>query len=420
MNEALVEYLRRDDEEALDEAESASQAKPDGKGSHQPLIIYDAGDIDPTKIPRREWLLGRTFCRKFLSGLVGAGGDGKTAARYTQYLAVAAGRDDLTGERVWQRCRVLIVCLEDSLEEVQRRIAAACLHHKVTREEIKGWLFYCCPRGLKLLTADRSGNRDLGPLYEELRDKIRLFAPGLVGIDPFIKSHSSEENDNNAIDEVCIHLSNIADEFNIADDLIHHTRKGAATPGDADRSRGASAAVDAMRIVSTVTRMTESEQDTFGITKEERESLIRLDDAKINLTPRSAEAMWFKLVGVPLNNGADSYPAGDNVQTVERWYPPDIFANGSTAIWNTIIDEIDKGIGTGQRYSNANNATDRAAWRIVVKYIDRTEKQARAIINTWVKTQVLIAEPYDDPIERKQLKGLNANPAKRPGNELRS
>jgi hypothetical protein len=46
------------------------------------IEVHDAGDIDPTAIPPRGWLLGTTFCRKFISGLVAEGTAGKTAIRY--------------------------------------------------------------------------------------------------------------------------------------------------------------------------------------------------------------------------------------------------------------------------------------------------------------------------------------------------
>src|ERR1700737_1309146 len=89
-----------------------------GKEEVEPLEIldfvkvHDAGDIDVAKIPPRGWLLGTTFCRKFISGLIAEGGAGKTAIRYVQYLAAASGRP-ITGEHVHVRSRVLIVCLED-------------------------------------------------------------------------------------------------------------------------------------------------------------------------------------------------------------------------------------------------------------------------------------------------------------------
>ena len=56
---------------------AASWTEPDNK----PIKVHDAGDIDVTKIPPRGWLLGVSFCRKFISGLVAEGGGGKTAIR---------------------------------------------------------------------------------------------------------------------------------------------------------------------------------------------------------------------------------------------------------------------------------------------------------------------------------------------------
>jgi hypothetical protein len=84
-------------------------------------------------------------------------------------------------------------------------------------------------------------------------------------------------------------------------------------------------------------------------------------------------------------------------------------------VWNTIIDEIDAGMPNGVRYSNAARAQDRAAWPVVVKHLARTEAQAKQIIATWVRNGVLISETYHDATERKDRKGLWANPTKRPG-----
>ena len=52
---------------------AASWTEPDNK----PIKVHDAGDIDVTKIPPRGWLLGVSFCRKFISGLVAEGGAGR-------------------------------------------------------------------------------------------------------------------------------------------------------------------------------------------------------------------------------------------------------------------------------------------------------------------------------------------------------
>ena len=90
---------------------------------------WDAGD-DTELPPPRGWLLGNVFCRGFLSSLLADGGVGKTAVRYAQFLSLATGRA-LTGEHVFQRCRVLIVSLEDDDHELRRRILAARLHHNI-------------------------------------------------------------------------------------------------------------------------------------------------------------------------------------------------------------------------------------------------------------------------------------------------
>jgi AAA domain len=403
---------------------TVEHCSPNGKDDEPPhatphkIEMHDAGDIDIAKIPPRGWLLGVSFCHKFPSGLIGEGGAGKTAIRYAQYVAVATAKP-ITEEYIHLRCRVLIVCLEDDLNEVERRIGAAMLHHRINREVLKGWLLYCAPKGLKLLQTDPHGGSAIGELYTELMTIVRARDIDLVSIDPFVKAHGVPENDNNLIDQVCIMLADIAEKHNCAIDLISHARKGQATPGDAERERGASSKKDAGRLMRTATGMSEAEAETFGISVDERKSLIRIDDAKVNLTPCSADPMWFKLVGVPLGNHTAEYPSGDNVQAAKRWFPPDNFAV-NTNVLNAIIDEIDRGLENGQRYSNANNATARAAWKVIVRHIDRTEKQARAMVNTWVKTKVLIAADYDDPVERKSLKGLRANAAKRPGQEVRS
>ena len=62
---------------------------------------------------------------------------------------------------------------------------------------------------------------------------------GLVPIDPFIKTHGADENDNSAIDAVCTLLTGLAIEMHIAVDVLHHDSKGGAQgdPGGHPRAR---------------------------------------------------------------------------------------------------------------------------------------------------------------------------------------
>jgi AAA domain len=375
---------------------------------------WDAG-LDDGEIEPRAWLLANTFCRRVVSSLIAAGGVGKTALRVAQGLSLAAGRS-LTGEHVFQQCHVLIVSLEDDADEMRRRVRAAMLHHSVSRDDVKGWLFLAAPgaKGWKLATTV-DGVHTAGMLEARLIEVIKLRTIDVVIIDPFVKAHAVEENANNAIDFVAGILAKIAVEHDCAVDVPHHISKGPADAGNADRGRGASAFKDAARLVYTLAPMLEDEAKGFGISEPERRSLIRMDSAKVNIAPPAAGAKWFRLVGVPLGNATDLYPHGDEVQTVEPWEPPDTWAGISNLALNAALTEIDQGMPDGRRFSDAGAAKALAAWRIVHKHApDKTEQQCREIIRTWVKNGVLFTQEYQNPTRGEAAIGLRLNAAKRP------
>jgi RecA-family ATPase len=218
---------------------------PNGSaGSTIGLGEWDVG-LDDRPIPPRGWLLGNQFCRRTVSALIGAGAAGKTSLRILQYLSLASGQK-LSGEHVFRRSRVLVLCLEDDEDELRRRIKAAMLHHGIARSETAGWLFCAAPRGLKLAEM-QDGKVEPGPLDALIRNVIERRAIDLVALDPFIKIHSVPGNDNEAIDIVMTMLAAIAIDCDVAVDVTQHTRKGAASPGDADQGRGGGSMKDAAR-----------------------------------------------------------------------------------------------------------------------------------------------------------------------------
>src|SRR5262249_5534166 len=205
---------------------------------------WDAGD-DLELPPPGGWLVGNVFARGFISSLFAEGGTGKTALRYAQLLSLATG-NSLTGEHVFQRCRVLIVSLEDDANELRRRILAATLHHRINRCELQGWLFLAAPGAAagKLMQLDAKGRIQRGDLADALESVAVNRRIDIISLDPFVKAHSVDENSNSAIDDVAQVLSDLAAKHDIAVDIPHHTRKGSADPGNAERGRGASAAKD--------------------------------------------------------------------------------------------------------------------------------------------------------------------------------
>ena len=381
----------------------------------EPLGEWDAG-TDTADIPPRGWLLGNIFCRRFISSVIAEGGVGKSALRLLQLLSLAIGRS-LTGEHVFTRCRVLIVSLEDNADELRRRLRAACRHHGVGQAELSGWLYLAAPgaSGGKLVTLDPHGRPILDRLAGKLARTITKRGIDIVSLDPFVKAHAVEENNNNMIDEVVSVLANMAEQFDIAVDVPHHAAKGAPDPGNANRGRGASAMKDAGRLIYTLTSMSLEEGQAFGLSEVERRHLIRLDSAKVNITPHMGDAKWFRLVGVEIGNASNLYPHGDQVQTVEPWTPPDTFAGLSNLMIGAILNDIDAGLPDGNRYTDAPRIFERAAWRVIVKHAPATsEGAARKIIKVWTMSGLLVRRGYENPNTRKAVNGFWVNPAKRP------
>jgi hypothetical protein len=380
-----------------------------------PLGEWDAG-LDNELIPPRGWLLGNSFCRQNVSSLLGDGAIGKSTLRYTQLISLAANRS-LTGEYVFQRCRVLIVSMEDGTDELRRRIKASRLHHGVELSEVKGYLFLSAPgiKAGKLMGIDSRGRIAHGSLAEKLSETIIRRQIDIISLDPFIKTHGVGENDNTAIDKVVQVLTDLAIKHDIAVDVPHHMSKGTSDPGNAKRGRGASAAKDAFRLVYTLTAMEPEEAKGYGVSEAERRRLVRMDSGKVNIAPPSDDASWFKLVGVRIGNPTDRYPNGDEVQAIEPWLPPEAFADISVVQVNQILNDIDAGLPDGNRYTDAPNATERAAWRVIVKIIPKKpEGVARKIIRMWRASGLLVLRDYHNAAARKDIKGLWVDNEKRP------
>src|SRR5262249_55297201 len=303
------------------------------------------------------------------------------------------------------------------LEELKRRILAAMIYHNISYDELAGWLFYCSPgrAGGKLMTLDARGRAVEGKLTGKIENVVKARKIDMVMLDPFVKSHSVEENHNTLIDEVAQLLTDMASKYNIAADAPHHTSKGAAEPGNADRGRGASAMKDAARLVYTLTVMSTDEAKAFGIKDEDKWQYLRVDSGKVNITKHLRAAKWFRLVGVPLDNATEIYPNGDDVQTVEPWKPPETWADLSSDLLNKILTTIDGGLPDGNRYTHAPRTTDRSAWKVVIANAPhKSETQAREVITTWIKNGVLMLKEYENPQTRKTVNGLHVDNTKRP------
>lgn len=312
----MTELLRYDDEQDEDIGPDPEDM-PDEDCFFKPYR-----SINPADIPRRQWLYGTAYIRSYLGVTVAPGGVGKSTLTITEGLAMASGTAILDDEPK-DRLRVAIWNLEDGLEEIERRVAAARLHHGLTHDDLEDYL-YLNGSESKLVVASetRDGVKVARPLIKQLIRAVKREEIDVIVVDPFVSSHTVSENSNNAISAVADIWRDVARKCNVAVHLVHHVRKSA--PGmnqdfSADDARGAKALTDAARSVRVLNRMKKEEAEKFGIGNPW--AFVRVDDGKANLAPPSEKAVWRHLTGYKLPNHSDELDDGDNVGVIEAWEP---------------------------------------------------------------------------------------------------
>lgn len=360
---------------------------------------------DLTAIPPRPWLYGRELVKGYVSVLGSPGGTGKTAWMIGVALSVVTGRSLLAkGDmpdvyRSVHKCGpVWLYNLEDPADEMDRRIAAALAHYQVTFEHVADAVYVDSGRDRPLIVAHRLSDGRLvrAPLVEALVAELKARGIVLLVVDPFVQSHSAEENRNEEMNLVMAAWGQVANDAQCAVWLVHHFRKGGQS-GDAESFRGAAAIQGAARVMSTLATMTAEEASKMGVDDGERWRFIRRDNAKANMAPRASEAEWYELVSVPLNNGNAEYPDGDSVQVAAPWEPPTPFEGMPWAMIVRILDKIGAGTGDGEFYAKAKQAGDRWAGHVVMQVAQRQEGQAAIIIDAWLKSGVLTPDTYKSP-----------------------
>ena len=370
-------------------------------------------------IPPRAWLYGNFLVRGYVSVLAAPGGVGKSAYALAIALAVVTGRP-LLGERVHHAHPAWVLNLEDPMDELNRRVAALMRAHDLPRDAIAGRLHLHSGRTRRLVMAelDRPSGTIQHPDRDQVIAAIRHGGIGLLVVDPFVKSHALDENDNRHMDVAATVWAEIAEATGAAILLVHHVRKGTGKDGvvDIDAARGAKALTDAARAAALLSPMNEDEAHALGVPAAERWRLIRRDDAKANLAPRAARAQWLRLETVTLRNPTEDYPEGDHVGAITAWRPRNIFADISVQDCNIALDLIAAGPAPGARYaaSSAPRFASRWAGQVLQLCLDVPASTAAAIINAWLTTGLLVDSEYHDPVARKPRRGVTVTNAKRP------
>lgn len=405
--------------EVLKMADAAyvKQSKDPRGETFDPFLIQPQA-FDPSEIKAltpRKWVYGGLCLERFCSVIGAPGGTGKTAYAMAIGLAVAIGRSFLN-QKVHQSAPVWMYNLEDPRDEILRRIEALMKLHAIKPNELVGRLYINSGRDQELVIAQKgaNGNVVITPnVVTELANRIRENGVKLFIVDPFVKSHRLEENRNEQIDTAVTAWSKVADMADCSVLLVHHFRKGGQS-GDQDAFRGASALIDASRAAVSLAPMSSSDAEFFGIEEHDARRFVRIDNAKLNLTPRPDEAQWLELVSMHIETG-------DHVQAVRPWFKPGPFDGLTIDDCNAILDRIERGYDDKTPWAQDKRAGARWAGNAILAYcaaghMERTEAQASNILNAWIKNGVLVAMTYRDEHSNKKS-GLEVDAKRRPGRQ---
>lgn len=360
----------------------------------------------------RKWLYGKHLIRGYVSATVSPGGVGKTTLELTEAIALATGRD-LLGVPVRERVRVWHYNLEDPRDELLRRTWAICERFEIDPAELEGWLFLDSGRDCKMVVAEPIDGVVVPTVVaDQVIEQMLRLDISVLQVDPLVKAHYGEENDNKQIDAVLDVFADIAKRCDAAVDLVHHTRKPpsgfVAVAGDINTARGAGALAGAVRAARTITPMSAKEAEAFDIEPGRQGWYVRVDDAKGNMSAPSEDAVWFERHTVELGQG-------DYVGVLACWTPPDPFDGLGVANARFALNTIEAGLEDGQRYvPTAKAGTQRWAGGVLVD-LGLGEGAAKAVLRTWSSTGLLSVRAYHNPVRRREEKGLFVDLTKLPG-----
>jgi hypothetical protein len=361
-------------------------------GRRDDLVITPSRFVwrDPATIPPREWLYGHHLVRRFVSCTLAAGGVGKSTLLLADSLAMVTGRD-LLGHAPQQPLRVWVWNGEDPRDELERRVAAICLHYGISPEETGDRLFLDSGRELEIVLADmgRSGVRIATPTVDAVRGAIAAQKIDVLVIDPFVSSHRVTENDNGAIDAVAKTWAKIADATGCAIELAHHVRKAGGAEITAEDGRGAVSLIAAARSVRVLNSMSEDEAAKAGVA-EHRRTYFRVDNGKANLAPPPDKSEWFRIASERLGNGGPM--DGDHVGVATRWQWPNALD------WVSVVDlrAVQSRLAEGDHAANvqAANWAGLAVAQVLSLDSDNPADKSRikVLLRTWIASGALRIE----------------------------
>lgn len=341
------------------------------------------GHRDIAAIPCTPWLTEGLLLYGDVTTIGGRGGSGKSLLAWQIVVAVATGRALAWWPAPERPRKVIVISGEDDVDEIERRVSAACQALGLARSELGDNFMVWNHRSIRLASKDgKSGSVSLTTLHHGLRWAVENLDVGLIVLDPLIKSSSGfEESRNDHMEEVYSIVRDLIVGHRCAALTVDHFAK-AGTGGDQASIRGASAKVDAARVAITLTGMTEAEFERLRPPRP-RESYALCVDAKQNYAKKSP-GHWLELIDYEVGNGETrpsliwrSLDSTDEFLDPQRW-------RHRAAFLRLVSDGRIEGDQGGQPWSASGTGPRNARLAVAVSQaFDLTEKQAVAWIRAF-------------------------------------
>jgi RecA-family ATPase len=351
--------------------------------SAEAFIVPDLFDrwqvIDEADLPARDFIYGTHYIRQFASCTIAPGGLGKSLMVIAEAVSMATGHDILQVGMEDGSARVVYFNAEDPLDEIQRRVLAVCKQYGIRQQELVPNLFLASGRERDLLLATGQDGDIATETFERLRAFCRAWQPDVIIFDPLANMTDAPET-NDVFRRLGKALSMLADECQLAIEVVHHTRKLGGREAEAEDARGGSALIGAVRSARVLNPMTRDEADKAGLAS--HIDHFRVEDGKANLARRSAKARWMERQSVLLGNG-------DYVGCVVPWAWPDAF-DGVSA---DDAARVRAALSAGQFKASSQAAewAGREVARVLGLNIEDKADRARVaeMMRTWITSGVL-------------------------------
>lgn len=413
------EYHDHDEDEPAPEEAAAEEHANDNQPPPGVITATAFKWINPKDLPRRQFAYGKHLIRKYVSVTVSPGGLGKTALALAECLAMASGKP-LLGVKPEQRLRCWNFNSEDPRDELERRVMAACIHYDLTPADIEGHLFLDSGREQELVVMiddKKTGVRIQQPIVEAVVEQIERHKIDVMIVDPFVSTHSVNENDNGAIDKVAKLWAQIADYTNCAIDIVHHLRKVSDREATVEDARGAVSLIGAARSVRVLNRMTEEQANQAGVSSEDRHGHFSVTYGKSNLTPLSNKLDWRRLHSVALGNG-EYGPKGMPLMGKGQDYAP-VVTEWKWPTKDDIAESVDGDVRrqvlvtlANQNHRKSDQSSEWAGYVLAsalgihvetTKAMTADKKRVKAILEAWIATGILsiVSEPDPKHLDRK-------------------